>query len=730
MEVMKKAFRAKGKLTARDWGVGLIIFSFAVASDMDWVVQNQPWHFDNSLFVVSPLSGVEQPSSLSLSHASFWARVYDIPVAFQNETVLRSIGHFVKSCGVFDRDVVSDHGGLEYGVEFKAPPLRRPRDWTPEFVFLHGDATVPPSENQVGHVPTTSMHSTSLASNPYDVSTPSPPPYSHDSLTISKPQPLIPEPHPPVLSESHPPITIYAYNPTFSLHISSHIPSEVHARVPFNPNTSHIRGPQTPILNPHVLHPGVATISIPHVFETLLSQLLSPITLSGGQPVPQTLVSSTPTISATPSNVSSPLVVPLAAQPYSGDLSPRRSWKKGARLHGHLLTTDVSSRDVLSGSKRVVVEELEEQCSVGKRLRLVEEELDDSNTSAVVAFRELERVARKLWFDCCFGVDCDQSGRGHGRRGGLGLLWKNDLAVAVQSFSQNHIDAFIGDVDRWRFTGFFGNPEEGRNGLSWSLLARLACLSALPWLCAGDYNEILFGYEKSGGNLRLEARMVDFRDCIENCGLVDLGFRGHPFTWSNKQAGGDNIRERLDRVLCNSLWSDRFPEARVSHLTRVLSDHCPLVVEWEGIPRTCLQGPTSLEDYGDALRVWDDGNLPTQIKAYRAELDHLQHLPQQVEQVQLARSTENKLAALLRKEDVYWLQRSRVSWMKDGDSNTKFFHKISSGRRKRNLIMGVRDSGGVMRSEHVEMERVFMEYFSELFTAKGSLDMDGGIRGC
>ncbi|KAL8529777.1 hypothetical protein ACS0TY_007001 [Phlomoides rotata] len=91
MEVMIKAIRAKGKLSARDWGHGLLIFLFELMEDRDWVIRNQSWHFDNALFAIKPLSGREQPSTISVTLASFWIRVYDLPLLCQNKETITSI---------------------------------------------------------------------------------------------------------------------------------------------------------------------------------------------------------------------------------------------------------------------------------------------------------------------------------------------------------------------------------------------------------------------------------------------------------------------------------------------------------------------------------------------------------------------------------------------------------------------------------------------------------------
>ena len=45
----------------------------------------------------------------------------------------------------------------------------------------------------------------------------------------------------------------------------------------------------------------------------------------------------------------------------------------------------------------------------------------------------------------------------------MALLWKEDVDLYVQSYSPHHIDALIKDENSiWRFTGFYGWPEEQR----------------------------------------------------------------------------------------------------------------------------------------------------------------------------------------------------------------------------------------------------------------------------
>ncbi|KAL0434909.1 UNVERIFIED_CONTAM: hypothetical protein Sradi_0198800 [Sesamum radiatum] len=60
-----------------------------------------------------------------------------------------------------------------------------------------------------------------------------------------------------------------------------------------------------------------------------------------------------------------------------------------------------------------------------------------------------------------------------GRSGGLLLLSRKDIDVWLQSFSVNHIDATVKSadcLDGWRFTGFYGKSDVGKQKETWELL--------------------------------------------------------------------------------------------------------------------------------------------------------------------------------------------------------------------------------------------------------------------
>ncbi|KAA3480968.1 reverse transcriptase [Gossypium australe] len=169
-----------------------------------------------------------------------------------------------------------------------------------------------------------------------------------------------------------------------------------------------------------------------------------------------------------------------------------------------------------------------------------------------------------------------------GSKGGLCLAWKKDLDVKLKSFSKWHIDVLIKEEnveEDWRFTGFYGSPYSKDKNSVWDLLKRLAQESDYPWLVEGDFNEILYSFEKCGGIPRDSKRMEVFRETLVDCQLYDIGFSGVSYTWERGNLPETNIRERLDRGVANEKWLMLFPSNSIQHLPYSISDHCPLLLE-------------------------------------------------------------------------------------------------------------------------------------------------------
>lgn len=45
------------------------------------------------------------------------------------------------------------------------------------------------------------------------------------------------------------------------------------------------------------------------------------------------------------------------------------------------------------------------------------------------------------------------------------------------------------------------------------------------------------------------------------------------------------------------------------------------------------------------------------------------------------------------KSEIFWHQKEKCKWLKEGDGNTSFFHKVANGRKRKNLISSIRVDG-------------------------------------
>ncbi|KAH9736072.1 hypothetical protein KPL71_017960 [Citrus sinensis] len=342
---------------------------------------------------------------------------------------------------------------------------------------------------------------------------------------------------------------------------------------------------------------------------------------------------------------------------------------------------------------------------------------------------QMNVIASKLSFENCLAVN------GNGRGGGIAMLWKSDIEVQIKSYSQHHIDAEtqMPNGNQMRITGVYGHPEISQKKHTWTLLRRLAVLSSSPWLCCGDFNEILHPNEKRGGNDRNVNLINEFREVLRDCGLKDVGFRGYAFTWNNGRYGEGFVEERLDRFVCSKAWSDRFVDCAASNLDSWTSDHCPVLMvvqerregmiqrgrhssrihyedmwssydgckeiikeEW-GLYRN-WSSENSAQSFRQATKTSMGRLLGWSKREFRKRDRKLEKLKVQLRELKQRRvqfvdgeeirKVEKQIQNILMDEEIYWKQRSRADWLKEGDKNTKFFHGKATARRKKKQNLG------------------------------------------
>uniref|UniRef100_A0A803LDA8 CCHC-type domain-containing protein n=1 Tax=Chenopodium quinoa TaxID=63459 RepID=A0A803LDA8_CHEQI len=267
---------------------------------------------------------------------------------------------------------------------------------------------------------------------------------------------------------------------------------------------------------------------------------------------------------------------------------------------------------------------------------------------------ELEKVKNKLKFNAALTVEC--VGEGRKRSGGLALLWKNTLDVAILSFSQNHIDAWVNSHthEGWRFTGIYGHPEDENKYKTGMLLKNLMDFTDDPWCCGGDFNLMLLSSEKQGGRAFNNEEAEILRDAIQFCQLEDMGYMGHDFTWTNNRGGSENVQERLDRFFANQAWKNNFPGSFLYRFEEMWfrDENCAEIVShaWERGGDICSKIAFTSEN----LSAWSRekfGDFVKELKDCQARMEYLMSEVQSDEVIAQMRALDDRMDELERHEE-------------------------------------------------------------------------------
>lgn len=198
------------------------------------------------------------------------------------------------------------------------------------------------------------------------------------------------------------------------------------------------------------------------------------------------------------------------------------------------------------------------------------------------------------------------------------------------------------------------------------------------------------------------------------------------------------IQKRIDRFFVNASWCTLYPDARVVHLTRCHSDHCPVMLDM--LPRnhvgkkrpfkfqTCwLKNPTfprivshawrqpnilveAIENFTKEAINWNKmhlGNIFAKKRNIKARLNGIQKVigvRSFAALLELEKSLLRELDTILRQEEELWALKSCVNWLIQGDRNTAYYHVSTLVRRKINQILAIKDNMGEWLHEENEVK--------------------------
>lgn len=301
------------------------------------------------------------------------------------------------------------------------------------------------------------------------------------------------------------------------------------------------------------------------------------------------------------------------------------------------------------------------------------------------------------------------------------------------------------------------NTELERRSL-WEDISSLASSTPLrhtPWLLVGDFNQIAATnehYSVIPSSLPLRG-LEEFTNCLRDNDLVDLPSRGIFYTWSNHQQANPIIR-KLDRALVNENWLTTFPSAFAIFDPPGESDHSPCIISLDNHPsrsKKCFKYFSFLSTHptflASILTAWEEqigigsamfslgerlravkqcckklnregfGNIQQKTKDALLLLEDIQKdllsnpSNSLFREEHMARKKWNFFAAAL---ESFYRQKSRIKWLKDGDANTRFFHKTVMAHQANNLISYLRGENDERVENPDQIKGMIVAYYTHL----------------
>lgn len=238
--------------------------------------------------------------------------------------------------------------------------------------------------------------------------------------------------------------------------------------------------------------------------------------------------------------------------------------------------------------------------------------------------------------------------------------------------------------------------------------------------------------------------------------MRDLEFEGCQFTWERSRGTVDWVREKLDRILVTDSWLDIFGGAKASSIEAPVSDHLPLVL-WPTPTERCkkrrsfkfenswirerqcreivqntwastrgMHISNRLNICSNEIWIWGKNRVRDFQKQIEWCKRRLEGLRERTDRggIREFGNVKSCYLRLLNQQYHYWKQRAKAHWLKNGDSNSKFYHDFVKRRKRNNCVEKLLDEGGRWVKKGPILRKLMQEYYISLFTSShaGSSD--------
>jgi hypothetical protein len=375
---------------------------------------------------------------------------------------------------------------------------------------------------------------------------------------------------------------------------------------------------------------------------------------------------------------------------------------------------------------------------------------------------KLDGVSANLCHRLWGNADCDWAFLpAVGNSGGILSIWKKSLGPVAFSVMGEVVGVCLDLVDksvRCCIINVYAKCNIADKRRLWrEVLMTRRGFGEVAWCIVGDFNSVLNANERRGVRLinTITNEMVEFGNFVSVMEMIDMPLLGRQFTWFH--ANGFTM-SRLDRILLSNDWLALWGCPSVWVASRDVSDHCPLVLKYnsddwgpkpfrfnnywlknKNFKELVVTSWTNqhvsgwmgfvlkekLKGLKSVLKRWSKEvyGKPEETKQKLVELIKLLDLKSEDgglsdAEVATRKRLFEELWEVLKIIDASIFQRSRSKWLREGDTNSKYFHGCINARKRMNTISAINTPHGWVEGS-VGVREATVSFFKNHFSSEG-----------